>query len=227
MACFYLIRWSSVISVGSFVDVCVCVFLLPPRHVIVYQPPASYYRLFFKWLQIDVLFIMLNIVQCNQAKGIEKESDMTNECAGRTCWQCLIRCHSLPIIQYNVDALHVYSLGVTRAVCTAHKPSSVSNIRESAQPHDNIPSKKQKRMAIIIWLCSSTHLLNYLCDWAALSKQCNESTLFDMVLHTRNFISIREIYCEGLSSSTIKPNETKPLHFSCPFPFAIVKRERK
>lgn len=61
----------------GFVDV-MCVFLLPPLHVIVYQPPASYYRLFFKWLQIDVLFIMLNIVQCNAAKEIGKESDMMN-----------------------------------------------------------------------------------------------------------------------------------------------------
>lgn len=54
-------------------------------------------------------------------------------------------------------------------------------------------AKKQRRMAIIIWLCSSTHLLNYLCDWAARNKQYNESTLFDMVLHTRNFIFIGKI----------------------------------
>lgn len=53
-------------------------------------------------------------------------------------------------------------------------------------------------MAIIIWLCSSTHLLNYLCDWAAMNKQCNESTLYGMLLHTRSAFHLYiDIYSKG------------------------------
>lgn len=86
-------------------------------------------------------------------------------------------------------------------------------------------AKKQRRMAIIIWLCSSTHLLNYLCDWAARNKQCNESTLFDMVLHTRNFIFIGK-YIGGLSSTNQERKQAIALFMPISFRYLQYKGEK-
>lgn len=108
----------------------------------------------------------------------------TTQCVGRTCWQCF---NTSPFSIHNsVQCWRISRLFVGCNIkcntCTVHHTNSISNIRRvySLTTTSREEKKMKKRMVIIIWLCSSTHLLNYLCDWAALNKQCNESTLFDM-----------------------------------------------